>query len=310
MSVADREVGDVAVAFDCAGAALVGILSLPERAEPRGVLIVVGGPQYRAGSHRQFTLLARALAADGIAAMRFDYRGMGDSEGDLRDFETAGEDLRAAIGEFMRRVPALRDVVLWGLCDGASAALLHAHGDARVAGMVLLNPWVRTTDGYARTTLRHYYLARLRDGDFWRKLLGGRFDVGAAARSFGGLVIAAARPASASASASASAPAAAAASAGAAIAQPQQKAEHAAALPQRMLAGLQRFPGRVLLIISGKDLTAQEFLDLTAASKPWQKLLAAPRVRRHTLPDADHTFSRAAWRDEVALVTAAWVRSW
>ena len=46
-------------------------------AASRGMLIVVGGPQYRAGSHRQFTLLARDVAATGVPTMRFDYRGMG-----------------------------------------------------------------------------------------------------------------------------------------------------------------------------------------------------------------------------------------
>jgi alpha/beta superfamily hydrolase len=49
------------------------------------VLVIVGGPQYRAGSHRQFTLLARSLAEQGFAVLRFDYRGMGDSTGAMRD---------------------------------------------------------------------------------------------------------------------------------------------------------------------------------------------------------------------------------
>ncbi|KAB8057318.1 hydrolase 1, exosortase A system-associated, partial [Janthinobacterium violaceinigrum] len=60
-------------------ARLVGILSLPAAPGPRGVLIVTGGPQYRVGSHRQFVLLARALAAQGVPVLRFDLRGMGDS---------------------------------------------------------------------------------------------------------------------------------------------------------------------------------------------------------------------------------------
>ena len=55
-----------AVSFACQGDALYGVLSLPQGACTRGVLIVVGGPQYRAGSHRQFTLLARSLAAQGL----------------------------------------------------------------------------------------------------------------------------------------------------------------------------------------------------------------------------------------------------
>ena len=52
-----------------------------------GVLIIVGGPQYRVGSHRQFVQLARALASNGIATMRFDYTGMGDSQGKKAEFD-------------------------------------------------------------------------------------------------------------------------------------------------------------------------------------------------------------------------------
>src|SRR5690349_24048098 len=54
----------------------------------RGVLLVVGGPQYRVGSHRQFALLCRRLAGRGVPALRFDYRGMGDADGAARTFES------------------------------------------------------------------------------------------------------------------------------------------------------------------------------------------------------------------------------
>jgi hypothetical protein len=63
-----------ALAFPCGEDWLYGVLSLPQQPNPRGVLVIVGGPQYRAGSHRQFTLLARSLAAGGTPVMRFDYR--------------------------------------------------------------------------------------------------------------------------------------------------------------------------------------------------------------------------------------------
>ena len=52
--------------FGCEGEVLLGIVSEPSGgtvAPSAGVVIVVGGPQYRAGSHRQFVLLARALAS-------------------------------------------------------------------------------------------------------------------------------------------------------------------------------------------------------------------------------------------------------
>ena len=277
-----------AVAFRCAGEQLYGVLSLPEQPSPRGVLIIVGGPQYRAGSHRQFTLLARTLAARGIPVQRFDYRGMGDSEGIQRDFSDVELDVRAAVDHFMAAVPGMREVVLWGLCDGASAALFYAGQDARVRGLVLLNPWARTEAGAARARLKHYYRGRLLQGELWRKLFSGQFDAGAAWRSLRQLL--------------------AASGAGG---QPQAGADTPPAdLPSRMLASWTRFKGPVLLILSGADLTAREFADLAGASPAWQNLLKRAGTTRHELDEADHTFSRRAWRDQVADWTANWVHTW
>ena len=273
-----------ALHFTCGGERLYGVLSVPQQVHPRGVLVVVGGAQYRAGSHRQFTLLARHLAAEGIAAMRFDYRGMGDSEGTMRTFEDAGADIEAALSGFMQQVPQVREVVLWGLCDGASAALLHGARDARVGGLVLLNPWAHTEQGHAKTVLKHYYWARLREPAFWRKLAAGRFKPGQALASLAGLV----RKAQG---------------------QPQRGAGVQAPLPQRLYAALKAYRGRLLLLTCEADLTAQEFLGVAAAPE-WQALLRAPGVRHQRLADADHTSSRREWREQVAAWTAAWVKSW
>jgi exosortase A-associated hydrolase 1 len=278
-----------ALAFACRDAWLYGILSLPRTALParRGVLIVVGGPQYRAGSHRQFTLLARDLAAAGIPVLRFDYRGMGDSEGELRNFENVGDDLRAAIDRFFAEVPQLREVVLWGLCDGASAAAMYAPADPRVAGLVLLNPWVRTEDGAARAIIKHYYRARLFDARMWKKIGSGNFDVAGSLRSLWENARKAFRaPPPASTDAQAPVP-----------------------LPERLESALTHFAGRVLVILSGADLTAQEFAELS--SRPaWQRLLSAPRFTRRQVEKADHTFSRRPWQDQVTRWSADWLRSW
>jgi exosortase A-associated hydrolase 1 len=274
---------DLALAFDCDGDRLYGVASVPPAPAERGVLIVVGGPQYRAGSHRQFTLLARALADHGIAAMRFDVRGMGDSEGSARPFEDIGADLDAAVTAFMQNVPKLREVVLWGLCDGASAAALYAARDARITGLALLNPWVRTEAGAATATIKHYYRARLFDRTFWQKLASGKFDAGAAVRSAVQLAKTALAPAPAAGT---------------------------AALPDQVYLGLANFDGKLLVMLSGADLTAQEFQDASTSTADWRALMAQPRVTRHLLDGADHTCSRRDWHDQIAAWTAAWLRAW
>jgi exosortase A-associated hydrolase 1 len=273
--------------FACGGKWLYGVLSIPAQPAARGVLIVVGGPQVRTGSHRQFTQLARSLAQAGIPAMRFDYRGMGDSEGAPRDFEQVQDDLRAAIDCFFAQAPGLAEVVLWGLCDGASAAALYAPDDPRVTGLALLNPWVRTEDGAAKATLKHYYRSRVLDPGLWKKIVTGRFDARQATGSFMGLLRTAFKGA---------APA-------------EQDAEGGASLPVRMHTALQQFKGPLLVMLSGADLTAQEFAGLPSGSRDWERLLASARVTRHTLAGADHTCSRREWHQQIVNWTTAWLRS-
>ncbi len=271
-----------ALTFDCEGDALVGILSEPATPCETGVVIVVGGPQYRAGSHRQFVLLARALAREGFAVLRFDVRGMGDSEGSPRDFEAIGSDIAAAVDALLQQVPALKRVALWGLCDGASAALLHADAarDPRVCAMALLNPWVRSPESLARVHLRHYYWRRLVQPAFWAKLVRG--GVGRAAW----------RDLLANLRARRAAPAAR-----------QLSFQH------RMARGWTGFSGHILLVLSGNDFTAKEFLDATRSEPAWEPAMQHPRLQRHDLPDADHTFTAPAWRQRVDEITLAWLKA-
>ena len=278
-----------ALTFDCGGESLVGILSGAELPAGRGVLIVVGGPQYRVGSHRQFTLLARHLAEHGVPTLRFDYRGMGDSDGEVRTFDRVDADIRCAIDRFFSGVPGLKDVVLWGLCDAASAALFYAHQDARVSGLVLLNPWLRTGQGAARVHLRHYYVRRLIQASLWQKVARGEFKFREAAASLRKSVVdAMGRGVSSRA---------------------VDKSPTDEALPDRMEAALRKFQGRVLLILSGNDLTAQEFKTAVARSRRWRRLLTGERVTRYDLPEANHTFARRDWRNQVERWTEAWVKS-
>lgn len=214
-----------ALRFQCHGASLVGVVDIPERPLPRGVLVVADSAQYRVGSHRQFTLLSRLLAARGIPVMRFDRRGMGDSEGEPRPFDAIDEDIRAAMKEYFIQVPEMKEIVILGLGDSALAALLYAPGDERVRALVLLNPLPAPAEGAAG--LGHPYLARLGELAFWRRLAAGKFapDGDAAHRAH-------AR---------------------------QLAGERRATLARRIGASLAAFDGRLLLVLGEDDGPAHRF---------------------------------------------------
>jgi len=287
----------VAVRFSVDGEARIGIIHLPVQTASRGVLVIVGGWQYRVGSHRQFVLLGRALAEAGIAVMRFDSRGMGDSDGAPGTPEPAehlAPDIRAALEAFAACAPRVSEFVLCGLCDGASAALMYAAADRRVCGLVLLNPWVGSAKGAARVVLRRYYRQRLREPDLWRKLAAGALDLRVFVRSLVANVRAAMGRGQHAMPETAANPAALA----------------SARLDSAMTQALDVFAGRILLVLSGRDLTAAQYSDVVAASSRWRGLLRSGQADRLALPDADHTFSRRELRDTLAADLLAWLRSW
>ena len=281
-----------ALVFRVNGVPLVGVLHRPPgSASPVGLVVVVGGPQYRVGSHRQFVLLARCLARAGIVVLRFDLTGMGDSGGDPATFETADLDVAGALDILMATCREVRCVVLWGLCDGASAALMYAARDPRVSGLVLLNPWVRTPAGLARAHLRGHYLQRLFSRAYWQKVLRDPATLIASVRGLGRDV---------------------------AAAQAMHDAEPlpgATPAPSpgsflgRMLEGARRFQGPVLVLLAGRDLTAAEFKTLLATHRVWRRAFSRRAVRSLELADADHTFSSQSRRDWVADRTLEFVRA-
>lgn len=274
------------VLFNCAEDTLVGVLHHGQQTEQDiAVLIVVGGPQYRVGSHRQFLLLARFLAQHGYCVFRFDYRGMGDSSGAYQGFETIDQDIAVAIDELYRRVPRLQGVVIWGLCDAAAAALVYANNDTRVVGLVLLNPWVRTEQGEAKAMVKHYYRQRLLDPTFWKKIVRMRWNPVQSISSLIAAVRTSVGPrSSALKTSSASLP-----------------------LPDRLLLSWERFKQPKLLILSGNDYVAHEFRDMVAAQPSWQAVLSHSSTQQIEFAQANHTFSSSGWRDQVAQWTLQWL---
>jgi exosortase A-associated hydrolase 1 len=276
-----------ALTFGCAGDTLVGVVATPESGDESdvGAVIVVGGPQVRVGSHRQFTLLARRLAAAGYPVLRFDVRGMGDSTGAPRSFEALDDDIGSAVQALQQQCPGVRRVVLWGLCDGASACLLFLdrNRDTQIAGLCLLNPWVRSAASLARTHVKHYYLQRLLQAEFWRKLLRG-----GVARRAGTDLVQNLRQA---------------------WRRPSVDLADTTPFQQRMARAWAGFHGPVLLLLSGNDYTAREFLEYARDDPTWRANLAMQEMTRVDLAGADHTCSNDADRRRMETATVDWLNT-
>lgn len=278
------------VAFDLAGTPGFGLLAEPNELPLApdgmapvhcevGVLIVVGGPQYRVGAHRHFVKLARHLAGAGITSFRFDHRGVGDSAAPLRSFEALDDDIALATTVLLSSRPQLRGVVLWGLCDAAAASLLYVarRNDSRVHGLALLNPWVRSAQSEAATRLKHYYWERLRSADFWRKLLSGGLSVQTVRDWWQARQLARSEP----------------------VTERSGSAAKAASHPvtpayqDLMAQGWKRGRGPLLLQLCPDDFTAQEFLQTIDTRGSWHGWQARAGLVRIDYAGADHTFSQA-----------------
>src|SRR5215204_5779178 len=113
------------------GLRLFGILHMPERvrAEGTAILLLSPGVKMRVAPHRLYNKMAARFVAHGYPVLRFDFHGLGDSEGDAP--ETLLADLYGAtqVGRFvadttaamdwMQRNHAVTRFVAAGLCGGA-----------------------------------------------------------------------------------------------------------------------------------------------------------------------------------------------
>ena len=267
--------------MSCGGCDLVGIVH-ESGSRKSGIVCVAGGGQYRVGSHRLYVQLARRWAAAGHAVLRFDQRGVGDSDGRFGGFENTLEDITEAVDRFRRVCPDTQRTYLFGLCDSAAAVLMAAPALQDLGGLVLVNPWVHSSDLEARTRLSRYYTARLRSRDFWSKLSRGKIDLGSSARSLLGYVR---EVAGASRRGAATTP----------------------NYVRRMLQALATFEGEILVVLSGQDLVAQQFRQLVAVEPEWRSALDRANVTIVNLESADYTFSRHEHRELLEKSVLDWL---
>jgi pimeloyl-ACP methyl ester carboxylesterase len=141
--------------LDCG---LIGTLTLPRgRPSRMGLVLFNSGVVHRVGPHRINVKLARQLAERGVASIRFDLHGMGDSaraNGALAYDAQVVCDLQDAMSLLEQHAGTQRFVLL-GFCSGAQQSYLAAEKDHRVDTIVLYDAFAFHT---MRSRLRFLWL--------------------------------------------------------------------------------------------------------------------------------------------------------
>ena len=147
---------------DVDGSKVFTVAHIPDAGARTGVVVCCSILVEHLTNYRHEVLLARSLAANGIAVQRFHYRGTGHSTGDeeATSLETMVEDTRAAAG-FLRERTGINRVVFLGTRLGAMVAGLAAQPHPE-SPLVL---WEPAADGarYFRELIRGRLVRELRD---------------------------------------------------------------------------------------------------------------------------------------------------
>ena len=145
--------------FAVDGAVLRGTLAVPATPCTTVAVFVHGWSGVRGGPNRLFVHVARALLADGVASLRFDLRGRGESEGEGLEasLETMAADFAAGV-EFARRETGCERVLPVGICSGANVVIgtLDRLPKRGVAGLLLLSAYPFSDRKSTRLNSSHY----------------------------------------------------------------------------------------------------------------------------------------------------------
>ena len=262
---------------------LYGILHVPDGAVDPSVVVVLitGGPQVRIGAHRMYVQLSRFLCKYNWPSFRFDYEGMGDSEGDFIGFQYAGPSITAAIDFLKNRFKNKLNFIIWSLCDGATASALYAatHQDP-IIGQILCNPLTITDQGLARSTIRHYYTKRFFNKEFLRKLFGRKLNLKDSVKSLWEVIK---------------------------DTQILKKTKTISAdeqkLPDMVIDSLHIFSKPIRIILSKDDIVASNFRDELKKTKSLKNDYKNNKIINYIISGADHTFVEPMAKKEMFSIT-------
>ena len=281
----------------------------PARSDCAAVLLCPG-VKTRVGPHRLHRKLAQAFLRRGIAVMRVDFAGLGDSEGErpeeslelvYRAIELGGAvgDARCAL-DWLEATRGVRRFIVGGLCGGAITGLQLAAEDPRVDGVYAIGLPV-TVHGSARGELdrmsqgalrdkRAHYLKKALNPASWLRLLSMKSDYRLMWRMLVAS-LAAKRKAAPEAARPAAAP----------------------DLNPRLAESFLKVLGRdcpVLLMFGERDRLRWDFEE--KFEQPWQADLAPYRalIESRIVPRASHILADPEAVAQASQLTVAWLDAW
>jgi dipeptidyl aminopeptidase/acylaminoacyl peptidase len=133
-----RGTSEETVHFASGDITLAGTLVLPERSQPHPAVVLVHG----SGPQKRDLFTARWFAAEGIAALAYDKRGVGESGGDFRKvpfMELCDDELGAIKYLKSRKEIDAKRIGVWGLSQGGWLGPLAASRSADVAFVIAVS---------------------------------------------------------------------------------------------------------------------------------------------------------------------------
>ena len=140
-----------AIGFQSKRASLEGVLTTPQELPPPYPAVVVCHSHPTLGGNMDgplVTAICRAADAKGFATLRFNFRGVGDSEGEFTNGGSEHEDVKAALN-VMKRWPGVdgKRLALVAYSFGAGVALKGLKHTKAAGSLVLIAPPVSSLRG-------------------------------------------------------------------------------------------------------------------------------------------------------------------
>jgi pimeloyl-ACP methyl ester carboxylesterase len=300
------------------GLKLFGTLHRPRVSSARlpAVVLLSPGVKMRVGPGRLYVPLTDMLVALGYTVLRFDFFGLGDSEGELEERELKDVYNNIEVGRYvgdtlaalayLRRVHGQQRFILGGLCGGAITALLAAERDPSVEALLSLGMTVTLASNAATPAkflsshelerARGHYLRKLTDPRAWRTFLTFKSNYGVIWRVAMRELLKKKQPVQ-------SAPPAAPQSSDASV---EQRGNANPLFPKAFMAFLRR-GGKAFLLFSEKDRLYAEYQDKFALPHGEQLKPYLGQIREHLVANANHVLSLHEWQREMVDTSKQWL---